>query len=682
MKPVEGRRRVVIEEVQPQVDCGRYPAKRILGDAVTVTAAVFGDGHDHVAGRLLYRHSSEKDWRSTPLTPLNNDLWIVTFTVDKLGDWLYTLEAWVDHFDTWCADLRKRLAAQPNPNTPDASAQSQNIPLALQSGAILLHQSAQRAKGSDSELLAEAAANLNRLAESNLAKYEFPLSDQVIKLAAQHPDLAFATRYHQELHLWVDRERARYSTWYELFPRSTSPDPPRHGTFSDVKALLPSIAAMGFDVLYLPPIHPIGTAFRKGRNNSVTCTPDEPGSPWAIGSKEGGHTSINPQLGTLREFNSLVAATRSHGMEIALDIAFQCSPDHPWVTEHPDWFIIRPDGSIQYAENPPKKYQDIYPLNFESSDWRGLWEALRDVFTYWIRRDVRIFRVDNPHTKALPFWEWCIAETHKKYPDVIFLAEAFTRPHVMYSLAKAGFTQSYTYFTWRNTADELQEYFEEITKPPISDFFHPNLWPNTPDILHATLQTGGRPAFMQRLILAATLGANYGIYGPAFELGENLPIQPGSEEYLNSEKYEIRHWDRSASRSIAPLITLVNQIRRDNPALHSDGSLHFHPVDNPNIICYSKSSGRNCILVAINLDPAQEQAGWIDLNLKQLAIPHNGSFEIEDLLTGTHYHWHDRSNYVALRPDLMPAHIFRLIRPSNGKTTLDPDTPGPAPQTI
>jgi starch synthase (maltosyl-transferring) len=682
MKPVEGRRRVVIEEVQPQVDCGRYPAKRILGDAVTVTAAIFGDGHDHVAGRLLYRHSSEKDWRSTPLTPLTNDLWTVTFTVDKLGDWLFTLEAWVDHFDTWCADLRKRLAAQPTPGTPQPSAESQNIPLAFQSGAILLHQAAQRAKDSDNQLLAEAAANLNRLAESNLARYEFPLSDEVIALAARHPDLAFAARYHQELHLWVDRERARYSTWYELFPRSTSPDPTRPGTFSDVKALLPTIAAMGFDVLYLPPIHPIGNAFRKGRNNSVTSTPDDPGSPWAIGSKEGGHTSINPDLGTLREFNSLVAATRNHGMEIALDIAFQCSPDHPWVADHPDWFIIRPDGSIQYAENPPKKYQDIYPLNFESTDWRGLWEALRDVFTYWIRRDVRIFRVDNPHTKALPFWEWCIAETHKKYPDVLFLAEAFTRPHVMYSLAKAGFTQSYTYFTWRTTKDELQEYFEEITRPPISDFFHPNLWPNTPDILHATLQTGGRPAFMQRLILAATLGANYGIYGPAFELGENLPIKPGSEEYLNSEKYEIRHWDRSASHSLAPLITQINQIRRDNPALHSDGSVHFHHVDNPHILCYSKSSGGNQILVAINLDPTQEQAGWIDLDLKQLAIPHNESFEIEDLLTGTRYHWHDRSNYVALRPDVMPAHIFRLIRPSNGKTTLDPDAPEPAPQTI
>jgi starch synthase (maltosyl-transferring) len=681
MKPVEGRRRVVIEEVQPQVDCGRYPAKRIVGDAVTVTAAVFGDGHDHVSGRLLYRHSSETGWRSMPLLPLTNDLWSAIFTVDKLGDWLYTVEAWVDHFATWSADLRKRLSAQPVIDKPDSN-QSQDIPLAFLSGALLLQQAAQRADGLDRKLLADAAANLNRLAESNATTYVFPLSGEVIALAAHYPDHTFATRYPQELHLWVDRECARYSTWYELFPRSTSPDPTRHGTFADVKALLPSIATMGFDVLYLPPIHPIGAAFRKGRNNSMTSTPEDPGSPWAIGSKDGGHKSIHTQLGTLREFDSLVAATHDLGMELALDIAFQCSPDHPWVTEHPDWFIIRPDGSIQYAENPPKKYQDIYPLNFESSDWRGLWEALRDVFTYWIRRKVHIFRVDNPHTKALPFWEWCIAEIHKKYPDVIFLAEAFTRPHVMYSLAKAGFTQSYTYFTWRNTRDELQEYFEEISKPPVSDFFHPNLWPNTPDILHAKLQTGGRPAFMQRLILAATLGANYGIYGPAFELCENTPAKQGNEEYLNSEKYEIRHWDRSASHSLAPLITQVNHIRRDNPALQSDGSLHFHPADNPNILCYSKSSGDNLILVAINLDPTQEQAGWIDLDLKQLAIPHDETFEIEDLLTGVHYHWHDRSNYVSLNPAVMPAHVFRLIRPSNDEITLNPpatesETPKP-----
>ena len=672
MKPIEGRKRVVIEEVEPQIDCGRYPAKRILGDTVTVTAAVFGDGHDHVSGRLLYRHSSEADWRSTPLSPLTNDLWSASFTVDALGDWLYTLEAWVDHFDTWSADLQKRLDAQPIPGGTNPAAAPQDIPLALRSGALLLEQAAKRAEGTDSKRLADEAARLLKLAKAKSDVYENPLTDELIALVARYPDLAFATRYARELHLWVDRERARYSTWYELFPRSTSPDPTRHGTFADVKALLPSIAAMGFDVLYMPPIHPIGKAFRKGPNNSVTSTENDPGSPWAIGAKEGGHKAIHAPLGTLRDFDALVAATREHGMEIALDIAFQCSPDHPWVAEHPDWFNIRPDGTIQYAENPPKKYQDIYPLNFESPDWRGLWEGLRDVFTYWIKRDIKIFRVDNPHTKAIPFWEWCIDEIHKKYPDVIFLAEAFTRPHVMYSLAKAGFSQSYTYFTWRNTKDELQQYFEEITKPPVTDFFHPNLWPNTPDILHATLQNGGRPAFMQRLILAATLGANYGMYGPAYELCESVPAKPGSEEYLNSEKYEIRHWNRSASNSLAPLVTLVNQIRRNNPALHSDGSLHFHHVDNSNIIAYSKSSGDNRILVAVNLDPTQEQAGWIDLDLKQLAVPHNETFEIEDLLTGTRYQWHDRSNYVALRPDVMPAHIFRLLRKPAAET---PPTP-------
>ncbi len=672
MKPVEGRKRVVIEAVQPQVDCGRYPVKRILGDAVTVSAAVFGDGHDHVSGRLLYRHAGQDDWRSTPLAALTNDLWSASFHVDQLGDWSYTLEAWIDHFETWCADLKKRLAAQPAPGAQTHATESQDIPLALRSGALLLEQAAQRAKDSHKKILAQTAADLNQLAAQNSAAYQYPIPAEVAEVAALYPDPTLITRYQHELHLWVDRERARYSTWYELFPRSASPDPSRHGTFTDVQNLLPEIAAMGFDVLYLPPISPIGNAFRKGRNNSVTSTPDDPGSTWAIGSKEGGHKAIHSELGTLRDFKALVSAARDHKMELALDIAFQCSPDHPWVAEHPEWFIIRPDGSIQYAENPPKKYQDIYPLNFESPNWRGLWEALRDVFAYWIRQGVRIFRVDNPHTKALPFWEWCIDDLQAKYPDVLFLAEAFTRPHVMYSLAKAGFTQSYTYFTWRNTKDELQEYFEEITKPPVTDFFHPNLWPNTPDILHATLQNGGRPAFMQRVILAATLGANYGIYGPAYELGENLPAKPGSEEYLNSEKYEIRHWDRTAPHSLAQLITKLNRIRRDNLALQSDNSLHFHAVDNSNILCYSKCTGDNRILVAINLDPTQEQAGWIDLNLKELAVPHNQNFDIEDLLTGVHYQWHDRSNYVALRPDVMPAHIFCIHPATVNEPTLNP----------
>jgi len=666
MKPVEGRKRIVIEEVQPQVNCGRYPVKRVLGDTVTVTCAAFGDGHDHVAARLLYRHEEERRWSSISLTPLGNDLWTASFTVDKLGTWQYTIQAWVDHFDTWCDDLKKRLAAQPDPNNPASGTQPQDIPLAFRSGAILLEQAASRAKGQDTKQLEAVVASLRSLADQNAAFYEYPLTDEIVELAARNPDLSFATKYDQELAIWVDRERARYSTWYELFPRSAAPDPNRHGTFTDVIDRLPSIAAMGFDVLYMPPIHPIGIAFRKGPNNSVTAQPGDFGSPWAIGAAEGGHKAILPQLGTMADFKKLVTSANDLDIELALDIAFQCSPDHPWVKEHPDWFNIRPDGSIQYAENPPKKYQDIYPLNFESPDWRGLWEELHSVFTFWIRQGVRIFRVDNPHTKALPFWEWVIAEIHKEHPEVIFLAEAFTRPHVMYSLAKAGFTQSYTYFTWRTSKADLQQYFEEITKPPVTDFFHPNIWPNTPDILHASLQTGGRPAFMQRLILAATLAANYGIYGPAFELCEGRPAKPGSEEYLDSEKYQLRHWDRDASHSLAPLITLVNRIRRENPALQSDPSLHFHPVDNSQIMCYSKSSSKdgveNIILVAINLDPNQEQSGWIDLDLKYLAVPHDHPFDVEDLLTNTRYEWNGRSNYVALRPDVMPAHIFRVTR--------------------
>jgi starch synthase (maltosyl-transferring) len=712
MKPAEGRKRVVIEDIQPQVDCGLTPARRFLGDSVQVSTAIFCDGHDHVLARLLSKHQSDADWLSTPMTALPNDLWAASFKVDRLGPWLFTIQAWVDHFDTWCADLKKRLAAQPlliqpDPASPDPASRDlppQDIPLALTIGAALFDQIASRAGASskglktpDARQLKSIAASLRTLAGKNSALYQYPLTPEDEALAARYPDLSLASVAEKDLRLWVDRERARFSSWYELFPRSTAPaakedqpDPTRHGTFADVELLLPQIAAMGFDILYLPPIHPIGRAFRKGPNNSTTPGPDAEGSPWAIGSAEGGHKSIHPSLGTFAGFDRLLAATRANGMELALDIAFQCSPDHPWVTQHPDWFLHRPDGTIQYAENPPKKYQDIYPLNFESPDWRALWDELRSVFQFWIDRGVRIFRVDNPHTKTLAFWEWCIDDLHRDSPDAIFLAEAFTRPHVMYALAKRGFTQSYTYFTWRTEKSEIEAYFEEITKPPISDFFTPNLWPNTPDILHASLQTGGRPAFQQRLILATTLAASYGIYGPAFELCENVPIKSGSEEYLHSEKYEIRRWNRADPDSLAPLITLLNQIRRTNPALRSDLSLHFHPVDNPQILCYSKSTLKppppltlaetqasappssvraaadstepaNTILVVVNLDPHYEQSGWIDLDLKQLGIRHDETFDVEDLLTGIHYQWHDRSNFVVLHPSAT-AHIFRLTR--------------------
>jgi starch synthase (maltosyl-transferring) len=659
MKPVEGRRRVVIESVSPHVDCGRYPVRRFVGDRVVVRAAMFGDGHDHVAGQLLYRPHGQRSWAVTPLLAEGNDIWSASFTVDQLGRWQYAVQGWVDHFGTWCADLKKRLDAQPDPANPEAGGTPQEIPLALRTGALLLARAAKIAKGKDALALREVQLSLEWMADRNAAIYEYPIADSICELVNKYFDPDLSTRT-TEFEMWVDREKARYSTWYELFPRSASPEPGRHGTFADVRARLPAIAAMGFDVLYLPPISPIGVAYRKGKNNSVTAEEGDEGSPWAVGSSEGGHKAIYKKLGTIAEFEMLVAAAQDHGMEIALDIAFQCSPDHPWVTEHPDWFNIRPDGTIQYAENPPKKYQDIYPLNFETDDWRSLWEHLHEVFAHWIRHGVKIFRVDNPHTKALPFWEWVIAEIHTKHPEVIFLAEAFTRPHVMYSLAKAGFTQSYTYFTWRNSKADLQQYFEEITKPPVSDFFTPNLWPNTPDILHAQLQEGGRAAFMQRLILAATLGASYGIYGPAYELGENAPAKKVSEEYLNSEKYEIRQWKLDAPHSIAPLITRVNEIRRENVALQSDLSLEFHAVDNPMVMCYHKRDGSNIILVAINLDPHNEQAGWIDLNLKALGIAHDETFDVEDLLTGVHYKWHDRSNYVALRPDVMPAHVFRV----------------------
>jgi len=670
MKPTEGRRRVVIEEIQPQIDGGRYPAKRVVGDAVTVTAAIFSDGHDHVAARLLYRAAGSKKWQSEPFAAPDNDVWSAQFVVHKVGPWQFTVEAWVDHFDTWVSDLVKRIDAQPDSHEPTQQVVgSQDIPLALRIGACLVADAATRARGADAKKLTAEAAKLEALAAASHAYYESPVSEELVALVAKYPDLRHATKYGAELPLWVDRERACFSSWYELFPRSTSPTPGAHGTLRDVEARLPEIAAMGFDILYMPPIHPIGTAYRKGKNNSVTATEGEEGSPWAIGSVEGGHTAIHPKLGTLADFDHLQSAARENGLELALDIAFQCSPDHPWVKEHPEWFTLRPDGTIQYAENPPKKYQDIYPLNFESSDWRSLWDALHGVFTFWVERGVRVFRVDNPHTKALTFWEWCIAEILKDAPDVIFLAEAFTRPHLMYSLAKGGFTQSYTYFTWRTTKAELQEYFEELTQPPVSEFFRPNLWPNTPDILHEQLQAGGRPMFMQRVILAATLGANYGIYGPAYELLEDRPAKPtggktASEEYLDSEKYEIRSWDLAAPDSIAPLIAQLNQIRHANPALQRNENLHFHAIDEPNLLVYSKANAdfSNVILVAVNLDPKVEHGGWVDLAMDKLGLPWQGSFEVEDLLTGVRYNWKGQWNFVSLNPSVMPAHIFRIVR--------------------
>jgi len=460
----------------------------------------------------------------------------------------------------------------------------------------------------------------------------------------------------------VDPPKARFSAWYEMFPRSCSPRPGVHGTLAACEARLPYIAAMGFDVLYLPPIHPIGSTHRKGRNNSPVCEPGDPGSPWAIGAAAGGHTAVHPDLGTLEDFHSLLRQARSQGLEIAMDLAFQCSPDHPYVREHPEWFRRRPDGSIQYAENPPKKYEDIYPLDFECAERAALMDELKRVVLFWIDQGVRIFRVDNPHTKPLAFWEWLIGEVKTSHPEVIFLAEAFTRPKVMHRLAKSGFSQSYTYFAWRHTAWELKKYFSELTQTEVVEVFRPNLWPNTPDILTEYLQNGGRPAFAARLILAATLGANYGIYGPAFEVCEDRSRKPGSEEYLNSEKYEIRTWDIDSPDRLSELIARVNRIRRENPALHGDRSLRFHSVDNEQLICYSKHTAdfSNVILTVVNLDPHHTHSGWLLLTLSELGLEADKPFQVHDLLSGARYLWNSDRNFIELNPRVMPAHIFRV----------------------
>ncbi len=702
MKPNEGRSRVVIEAVKPAVDCGRYAVKRIIGDALHVTASIYSDGHDHVAARLLYRRGDEKSWRYAPFREMGNDLWQAQCTVDAVGPWTYTVQAWVDHFGTWVHDLHKRLDAQaavrvleevvaavpggPEQNegvnavdenivaVQDTSAAPQrranegysttskpqsDIALALRTGAILLDQASARARDEHARTLKGAASTLRYMAEKNSSHYDFPLSDDVIELCLQYPDLSFATTYLRELPLWVDRQRARFSSWYEFFPRSAGA-PGTHGTLQDVAARLPEVARMGFDIVYLPPIHPIGTAFRKGKNNSVVAEPGDVGSPWAIGNHDGGHKAILHELGNFADFAVVINAALDNNIEIALDIAFQCAPEHPWVRDHPDWFKIRPDGSIQYAENPPKKYQDIYPINFESTDWRALWQELYSVFAFWIEKGVRVFRVDNPHTKALPFWEWCIAEVRKTHPEVIFLAEAFTRPHVMYGLAKMGYTQSYTYFSWRTEKQELTEYMEEITQPPVSDFFRGNLWPNTPDILPGFLQTENRAAFAQRLILAATLGASYGVYGPAFELGEHLPAKPGSEEYLDSEKYQLRTWDRDDPRSLAPLMTLLNHTRQAHPALQRNDTLRFQTISNDQLIAYSKRAGDDIVLTIVNFDPVHVQTGWTSLNLSELDLPVAGTYEAADVLSGETYTWRGASNYVSLDPAKSPAHILLL----------------------
>ena len=650
-KSDDGRRRVVIEGVSPEIDGGRFPVKRVEGESVTVEADIFGDGHDVVSAVLRWRRADDPAWTEAPMEALVNDRWQATFPVATIGRYLYTLEGWVDRFLSWRRDLSKRIDA------------GQDVSIELVAGAELVAAAAARASGPDQRQLREWAAGLTG-SQPIAVRQALALDQDLLALVQLYPDRGWATRYPLELGVWVDRERARYSTWYEFFPRSASLESGRHGTLADCAARLPYAAEMGFDVVYLPPIHPIGTSFRKGPNNSLAPGPDDPGSPWAIGAPQGGHDAIHPALGDLDDFDRLVGRAAELGIEIALDLALQCTPDHPYVKAHPSWFRHRPDGTIQYAENPPKKYQDIYPIDFETEEWESLWAELRRVVLVWVGHGVRIFRVDNPHTKPFRFWEWLIAEVKREHPDVLFLAEAFTRPKVMYRLAKLGFSQSYTYFAWRNTGQELTEYFTELTQPPVREFFRPNLWPNTPDILTEYLQFGGRPAFMIRAVLAATLGASYGIYGPAFELCERRPRERGSEEYLDSEKYQVRHWNLDDPWSLRPLIARLNRIRRENPALQRDWGLRFHPTDNPSVICYSKTTEdlASVVLATVCLDPQYRQAGWVELDLEALGLAEDQPFQIHDELSDARYLWHGRRNYVELDPGALPAHVFRVRR--------------------
>ena len=594
--------RAVVESVRPQVDAGRYPAKRALGDEVLVEADVFTDGHDAVVAELAYKHSEEEVWKTVVMEFRHNDHWAASFRVDRLGRYEYTVRGWMDPFRTWRRDLVKRRDA------------GQDLTVDLQIG---------------SEILGS----------------EIPDFETAMAVEPPAPRPEWVVGYEKTLEVVVDPVRARFSSWYELFPRS-------FGGFRGVIEVLPYVERLGFDVLYFPPIHPVGTTARKGKNNAASARRGDVGSPWAIGGKEGGHKAIHPGLGTFDDFHALIHAAKKRNIEIALDIAFQCSPDHPYVKEHPEWFRARPDGTIQYAENPPKKYQDIYPFDFDTPAWQSLWEELKSIFEFWAGHGVKMFRVDNPHTKAFAFWEWAIRDLKNRNPELIFLSEAFTRPRVMHKLAKLGFTQSYTYFTWRNTKHEITQYFEELFSSASREYFRPNFWPNTPDILHETLQHGGRPAFIVRAVLAATAAANYGMYGPAYELQERTPREPGAEEYLDSEKYEVKRWDLERADSLAPLISRLNQIRRENPALQRDWSLKFHAIDNPQLVAFSKTEGDNEILVVVNLDVHHLQIGMIDFP----------PCEVHDLLSGGHYTWPSQRSYIELSPHTLPAHVFRVTR--------------------
>ena len=641
------RRRVIIENIKPEIDCGRFPIKRILGEKVEVTADIFADGHDALSARLLYKKHAEEKWREAPMRFVENDRWRGEFAVGEIGVYHYLIEGWIDPFKTWQRNLKKRFDA------------AQSLKADFLIGAGYLEEASKRAPPEDKEKLLKVAEALKKCEESEEV-FSIALSEELSELMAKYLQ-GFVVSSQKELTVVVDRAKALFSTWYELFPRSCASEPGKHGTFKDCEKVLPEIAKMGFDILYLPPIHPIGKTNRKGKNNILEVRMDDVGSPWAIGSDESGHKAIHPQLGTLDNFKGLIERARVYGIEIAMDLAYQCSPDHPYVKEHPEWFKWRPDGTIQYAENPPKKYEDIVPFNFETDAWAPLWEELKSIALFWIERGIRVFRVDNPHTKPFAFWEWLILEVKRDYPEVIFFSEAFTRPKVMYRLAKAGFTQSYTYFTWRNTKRELTDYLIELTQKEVKEYFRPNFWPNTPDILPEVLQYGGAPAFMIRFVLAATLSSNYGIYGPAFELCVHEAL-PGKEEYFNSEKYEIKRWNWDNAKPLKDFIARVNQIRNENPSLQTTRNLSFYEVDNDSLLFYGKATDdlSNIILVVVNLDPFHTQSGWVKVPLNSLALDSTQPYLVQDLLSDGTYIWQGERNFVEINPRILPASIFRV----------------------
>ena len=646
----EGRQRVTIQNVEPEIDGGTFPVKRVVGEKVVVSADVFADGHDQIEAALLYRRQTDPEWRTLPMLPLGNDRWEAAFNITERGPYRFTVEGRVDRFLTWQKDLRKKTAA------------GQDIAVDLLVGMELLEPLIGRAEPRDRKRLENIRDSLKDADRVEQA-VTLALSDELTSLNRTYADQSLATRYEKELPVEVDRKKAAFSTWYEFFPRSFAAEPGCHGTFREAEKQLPRIADMGFDVIYLPPIHPIGTTNRKGKNNSIKSAEGDPGSPWAIGSKAGGHKAVHPNLGTLEDFRHFLEAAEKLSLDLALDIAFQCSPDHPYVREHPEWFLWRPDGSIQFAENPPKKYEDIVPFNFETDAWQSLWNELKSIITFWAQQGVRIFRIDNPHTKPFPFWRWLIEEVRSEFPDTIFLAEAFTRPQVMGRLAKVGFTQSYTYFTWRNNKPELMGYLTELTRTEAREYFRPNFWPNTPDILPEFLQYGGRPAFLIRQCLAATLSSNYGMYGPAFELCDSQAIE-GKEEYLNSEKYEIKTWELDRPGNIRPIIRQINQIRRENEALQQTWNLRFYPVDNDFLLFYGKATEDydNILLMIVNLDPFHKQTGWVRVPLREYGMDPKQPYLMHDLLSDDRFIWQGEENYVELDPRVIPFHIFRIRR--------------------